>query len=134
MALAHAEARAGVIPNEAAAAIKRPPAPIPSILATQGRDRQRRLPDRRHGHQLAKQCGEAGRYVHWGATTQDIMDSGDGAADQARPVISSKLIWPQSARALLSGQKHRTTVMAGRTHLQHALPVTFGYKAAVWLA
>ena len=30
--------------------------------------------------------------------------------------------------------KHRDTVMAGRTHLQHALPVTFGYKAAVWLS
>ena len=85
-------------------------------------------------HQLVKMCGESGRYVHWGATTQDIMDTAvvlqvrDGLAlieegslglarDPGRPA-----------------ERHRDTLMAGRTHLQQALPVTFGYKAAVWLS
>jgi len=82
---------------------------------------------------LARAAGdEAGRYVHWGATTQDILDTAlvlqlrDGldlvAADAAR------LAQTLCARAA----RHRGDVMAGRTHLQHALPVTFGYKCAVW--
>jgi len=85
-------------------------------------------------HQLARQCGDAGRYLHWGATTQDIMDTvrvlqvreaiGSVAADLARI---------DQALATLA-RKHRLTVMAGRTHLQHALPTTFGHKAAVWLS
>jgi 3-carboxy-cis,cis-muconate cycloisomerase len=84
--------------------------------------------------QLSAMCGEAGRYVHWGATTQDIMDTAvilqckDGVG-----LISTQL---NSVRACLSrlARRHADTVTAGRTHLQHALPVTFGYRAAVWLS
>jgi len=78
--------------------------------------------------------GDCARYVHWGATTQDIMDSAlvlqmrDGLA-----LIETQL--RRVGRALSrEAEAHRNTVMAGRTHLQHALPVTFGYKCAVWLA
>ena len=68
-----------------------------------------------------------------GATTQDIMDTAivlqvrDGLA-----LVRAELV--AIARAL-AGQadRHRRTVMAGRTHLQHALPTTFGLKCAVWL-
>jgi 3-carboxy-cis,cis-muconate cycloisomerase len=78
--------------------------------------------------------GDASRHVHWGATTQDIMDSAlvlqmrDGLA-----LIETSL---RRVIADLAEQtrRHRGTVMAGRTHLQHALPITFGYKTAVWLA
>ena len=84
-------------------------------------------------HQLAKQCGEAGRYVHWGATTQDIMDTATVLQMRdALALVDADLAALDAALAALAA-KHRDTVMAGRTHLQHALPVTFGYKAAVWL-
>ena len=57
------------------------------------------------------------------------------AADARRPRAHRARPRRASARALAeTAQAHRDTVMAGRTHLQHALPVTFGYKCAVWLA
>ncbi len=85
-------------------------------------------------HQVQKQCGEAGRYLHWGATTQDIMDTAVVLQVRAAlDVVESDLA--QVAKNLVALTKaHRQTVMAGRTHLQHALPVTFGYKTAVWLS
>jgi 3-carboxy-cis,cis-muconate cycloisomerase len=85
-------------------------------------------------HQLVKQCGEAGRYLHWGATTQDIMDT--AVVLQMREglrIVGEDIAAPRKILADLA-KKHRDTPMAGRTHLQQALPVTFGYKAAIWLA
>jgi 3-carboxy-cis,cis-muconate cycloisomerase len=84
-------------------------------------------------HQLARQCGDAGRYIHWGATTQDIMDT--AAVLQVRDALALVEADLSALKATLAAlaQKHRGTAMAGRTHLQHALPVTFGFKAAVWL-
>jgi 3-carboxy-cis,cis-muconate cycloisomerase len=85
-------------------------------------------------HQLATKCGEAGRYIHWGATTQDIMDMATVLQIRdAVVLIDEDLKAIDTALAGLS-VKHRSTVMAGRTHLQHALPITFGHKTAVWLS
>jgi 3-carboxy-cis,cis-muconate cycloisomerase len=85
-------------------------------------------------HQLATKCGEAGRYIHWGATTQDIMDMATVLQIRdAVVLIDEDLKAIDTALAGLS-VKHRFTVMAGRTHLQHALPITFGHKTAVWLS
>ena len=85
-------------------------------------------------HQMSRQCGEAGRYVHWGATTQDIMDT--AVVLQLREGL--RLIEHDIAelRRILAdlSRRYRDTPMAGRTHLQQALPVTFGYKTAIWLA
>jgi 3-carboxy-cis,cis-muconate cycloisomerase len=78
--------------------------------------------------QLAKVCaGEAGGYVHWGATTQDIMDTAVVLQVQrGLEIVEADLA---ACLALLGelAAKHRDVPMAGRTHLQHALPVTFGY-------
>ena len=72
--------------------------------------------------------------MHWGATTQDIMDTATVLqVREALALVEADLAAIDAALAGLAA-KHRHTVMAGRTHLQHALPVTFGYKAAVWLA
>lgn len=82
---------------------------------------------------LSRAAGEAGRWTHWGATTQDILDS--ALALQIREglqLIRRGLLATAGALAA-HAEKHRGTVMAGRTHLQHALPVTFGLKCAVWL-
>ena len=83
---------------------------------------------------MAKQCGEAGRYVHWGATTQDIMDTAVVLQIRAGlEIIEADIAALRGILADLS-KRYRDTPMAGRTHLQQALPVTFGYKTAIWLA
>ncbi len=84
--------------------------------------------------QLAERAGEAGRWLHWGATTQDIMDT--AAVLQIRDGLGLIEADLTALRGHLVGlaRRWRDTPMAGRTHLQHALPITFGYKAAVWLS
>ncbi len=135
VALAAAEARAGVIPGEAAEAIRRGARPDAIDLAKLKAETDLvGYPIVGVVHQLASQVGDAGRYIHWGATTQDIMDT--AAVLQIRDalaLVEADLVGLDAALASLAA-KHRLTVMAGRTHLQHALPITFGYKAAVWLA
>jgi 3-carboxy-cis,cis-muconate cycloisomerase len=85
-------------------------------------------------HALQKQCGDAGRYLHWGATTQDIMDTATVLQLRAALDLVAADLDIVSGHLVALASKHRATVMAGRTHLQHALPVTFGLKAAVWLS
>jgi 3-carboxy-cis,cis-muconate cycloisomerase len=77
---------------------------------------------------------EAARYVHWGATTQDIVDTALVLQIRAGlDLVESGVA--AIVRALVEkATRHRGDVMAGRTHLQHALPITFGCKCAVWLA
>jgi len=135
VALAKAEARAGVIPSEAAAEIaKRADAASLDVELLRKETDLVGYPILPVVHQLVRQCGEAGRYVHWGATTQDIMDT--AVVLQMRDAL--KIVGDDIAalRAILTdlAKKHRDTAMAGRTHLQQALPVTFGYKVAIWLA
>ena len=81
----------------------------------------------------AKCGGEAGGYIHWGATTQDIMDTGQVLQiKDAWAVIAGDLATLEAQLADLA-RAHRDTPMAGRTHGQQAQPVTFGYKVAIWL-
>jgi len=75
-----------------------------------------------------------GEYSHWGATTQDIMDSALSLQlRDALALIEADLDAVAAALVTLA-RAHRDTAVAGRSHLQQALPVTFGYKAAVWLS
>jgi 3-carboxy-cis,cis-muconate cycloisomerase len=134
-ALAQAQAKLGVIPTEAARAIAAAARSVRIDL-----DRLRRetvtagYPIIALVRQLAEAAGEAGRYVHWGATTQDIMDT--ATALQLRAALDLVAAEIEALRGILAriARTHRDTPMAGRTHLQQALPVTFGYKAAVWLS
>lgn len=85
-------------------------------------------------NQLRQAAGEAGPYVHRGATTQDIMDT--ARVLQLRSgldILETRLRAVVSSLATLTRQ-HRHTLMAGRTHSQQALPITFGLKTAGWLA
>ncbi|GGF26960.1 3-carboxy-cis,cis-muconate cycloisomerase [Aliidongia dinghuensis] len=134
-ALARAQARAGIVPHEAAAAID---AASRSVVIDYEKLRHETeivgYPILPLVHQLAAAAGEAGRYVHWGATTQDIMDTANVLQIRdALGIVDRDL---KEVRTILAdmARKHRDTPMAGRTHLQQALPITFGYKAAVWLA
>jgi 3-carboxy-cis,cis-muconate cycloisomerase len=135
IALARAEARCGVIPAGAAEQIAER-----TDVAALDFDLLRRetdivgYPILPLVQQMAKQCGEAGRYVHWGATTQDIMDT--AVILQVREGLKIVEADIAALRGILAGlsRRYRDTPMAGRTHLQQALPVTFGYKTAIWLA
>ncbi|WP_434034928.1 class-II fumarase/aspartase family protein [Cupriavidus sp. a3] len=135
IALAKAEARAGVIPADAATTIARE-CRIERIDFDHMREETDIVgyPILPLVHQLVAMCGDAGRYVHWGATTQDIMDT--AVALQVRDALDSIDADLRALRGILAdlAVRHRDTPMAGRTHLQQALPVTFGYKAAIWLA
>lgn len=134
IALARAEARCGVIPAAAARDIaERCNAEALDLDLLRRETEIVGYPILPLVHQLARQAGDAGGYVHWGATTQDIMDT--AVALQLRDAFDLVDADISALRRILAGlaRKHRDTPMAGRTHLQQALPVTFGYKAAIWL-
>ncbi len=135
-ALARVQGRLGIIPEEAAAEIsaKADAALIDMALMREEVNRvgYAIMP---LVHRLAALCeGDAGRYVHWGTTTQDIKDTGVVLQIRdALDLVEADLHAVRDGLARLA-REYRDTPMAGRSHLQHALPVTFGYKAAVWLA
>ncbi|MCY4501760.1 MAG: 3-carboxy-cis,cis-muconate cycloisomerase, partial [Alphaproteobacteria bacterium] len=135
-ALARVQGRLGIIPEDAAAQIsgKADADLIDMDLMREEVDRvgYAIMP---LVHRLAALCeGDAGRYVHWGTTTQDIKDTGVVLQIRdALDLVEADLIAVRDGLARLA-RKYRDTPMAGRSHLQHALPITFGYKAAVWLA
>src|SRR5579875_2039107 len=139
-ALARAEARLGMIPAAAAETISRVAMELVGGAVALDVMRLKRetetvgYPILPLVRQIAALCGEAGRWVHWGATTQDIMDTALVLQIRAGlAVLEQDLATVRSYLCDLA-RRHRLTPMAGRTHLQHALPITFGYKAAVWLA
>ena len=84
--------------------------------------------------ELARVCGEeAGGYVHWGATTQNILETGDNLLlRKAHRVLLDQLGELLGGLADLA-ERSADMAMAGRTHGQHAVPVTFGYKVCVWI-
>ena len=134
-ALARVQARLGIIPADAADAITTAAtvynldtAELAASVRTVG------YPVIGVVKGLSRAAGpEAARWTHWGATTQDILDTAvvlqlrDGLA-----LVRAELVAITTALAI-QAEAHRNTVMAGRTHLQHALPTTFGLKVATWL-
>ena len=135
-ALARAQAKVGIVPPEAAQAI--------TAVAEVGRIDWERLSARTQivGYPilpLVEQLSDwaengLGQWCHWGATTQDIMDTADVLQIRdALDLISTDLDGVAAALVTLA-ETYADTPMAGRSHLQHALPVSFGYKAATWLS
>jgi 3-carboxy-cis,cis-muconate cycloisomerase len=135
-ALARAEGRLGVIPSSAAEQISNRAQwnKIDIEALVRGTVRSG-FPIIALVQELRKAVGmEAAAYVHWGATTQDIMDTAGSL--QLRGVVRRfKGVIVELARHLSQlSSRHRLTVMAARTHGQQALPVSFGLKVAGWLA
>jgi 3-carboxy-cis,cis-muconate cycloisomerase len=137
-ALARAEARVGLIPPTAVAPIAAACraglydfAALAEAIATAGNSAIPLV--KALGRQIAAADAEAERYVHLGATSQDVMDSGLVLQlRQALALIDSELA--QLAASLATqAQRHAATPLAGRTWLQHATPVTLGMKIATWL-
>jgi 3-carboxy-cis,cis-muconate cycloisomerase len=134
-ALAAAEARAGVIPGEAAAAIAAACEPERFDAATLAREgRAAGNPAVPLVRALTEAVeDDAARFVHWGATSQDVLDTAAMlVARRALALIDDELDGLAAACARLADE-HRDTAMPARTLLQHALPTTFGLKAAGWL-
>lgn len=134
IALANAQARCGVIPEEAAAEITAScNADTLDFELLRHETEIVGYPILPLVHQISKQAGHSGGYVHWGATTQDIMDT--AVVLQIRDAFALIEADIDALRSILAGlaARYRNTPMAGRTHLQQALPITFGYKAAIWL-
>ena len=78
--------------------------------------------------------GDFGQFCHWGATTQDIMDTADVLQIRKGLKLLSKDLRSISDALVNIIENYINTPMAGRTHLQHALPISFGYKASTWLS
>lgn len=134
-ALANAEAKAGVIPAESATAIAaacRPELFDVTELATAG-------------HAVGNPAeplvralrdavgGEAADHVHYGATSQDVMDTAATLVTQRALALIDPEVIGVAANCARFADEHRTTVMPARTLMQQAIPTTFGLKASGWL-
>ncbi len=137
-ALAAAEARIGVIPAPAAAPIsakcRAELFDTTALAAATARAGNPVIPlVKQLAALVAVDAPEASRFVHWGATSQDAMDTGLMLQlRRALVLIAGDLARLADALAALAAA-HKMTLLPGRTWLQHALPVTFGLKAAGWL-
>jgi adenylosuccinate lyase len=136
VALAQAEAELGIIPQAAADEISRcariEKLDLPRLKQLIDQTVHPIVPVIRV---LQQACGgDSGEYIHWGATTQDIMDTGMVLQiKEAFAILEQRLAGLEDVLRQMA-RKYRDLPMAGRTHGQQALPVTFGYKVAVWLA
>jgi 3-carboxy-cis,cis-muconate cycloisomerase len=134
-ALAAAEARAGVIPSEAADAIAAAcdwQRFDPGELAEQGRAPGNPVEPLVRALTEAVD-GDAARYVHWGATSQDILDTAAMLISRTALDLLLDGVAQVAAECAALAERHRATPMAARTLLQQAVPTTFGLKAAGWL-
>ena len=137
VALARAEARCGVIPAEAAEVIARESQHRRASTSTTCAHETDIVgyPILPLVHQLVEMCGEAGPLRALG---RDDAGHHGHRRSCCRSATRSTVVEAdiRELRRILAdlAKKHRDTPMAGRTHLQQALPVTFGYKAAIWLA
>jgi len=134
-ALAKAQAALGMIPEEAARVItERASLKYVSLERVKKIEQQIRHDVMAMVLALSEACGEYGGYVHYGATSYDIVDTAWGLIlKRALEILRSRLLSLERTLIRLV-QRYRNTVMVGRTHGQHALPITLGLKFAVWLA
>src|SRR3984885_4934812 len=138
-ALARAEAATGVIPASAAgpiaAACNAGAFDLAALAQAATRSGNLAIPlVKALTADVAKTDGEAARYVHWGATSQDVIDT--AAMLTLRAGVDALLTDIGRAIAGFAGlaRQHRNTAVVARTWLQHALPMPFGLKLAEYAA
>lgn len=135
IALAQAQEEAGLIPAGIAARIADAlTADTLDVTAMKAEFDVSGLPVMPLVRQMVQACdAEAGKYVHRGSTTQDILDTGLVLQMRAGLALLEGELDLCIAALTRMARDHRNTAMTGRTFMQHAAPITFGYKAAVWL-
>ncbi len=137
-ALASAEAACGLFPASAAKAItaecRFEILDLKALQAGAARTGTLALPlVQQLSEAVGRRDAEAAKYVHWGATSQDVIDTGFILqAREALDLIEGAVVGLCAELATLA-ERHAGTIMAGRTWLQLAVPITFGWKAAGWL-
>ncbi len=135
-ALAKAQGKLGIIPKEAATEIVKH-CDAKEIDMAKLKEATERIgyPVLPVVQQLVKLCqGKLGEWSHWGATTQDITDTATILQiKEALALVENEIEGICDALAQLA-RKYRDTPMAGRSNLQQAVPITFGYKMATMLA
>lgn len=134
-ALAAAQAEMGIIPAEAAAEIAAKASvsniDIPTMSAEIRRIKHSLVPALK---QLQAACGEGrGEWVHYGATTQDVVDTGVALQLKDFHAVALRDLKAVGRELARLAKAHRDLPMAGRTHGVQALPITFGHKCALWL-
>ncbi len=135
-ALARAQARLGIIPQEACDEIQR------HVKVDEYDIDKLKKETERIGYpvlpvvaQLVRLCKDGlGEWCHWGATTQDITDTATILQIRESLDLIEKDIYAISDALAMLAKKYRDTPMAGRSNLQQAVPITFGYKCATYLA
>jgi 3-carboxy-cis,cis-muconate cycloisomerase len=137
IALAKAQARVGVIPKSAAKAIAAAPANafnVAELAHLALRAGTPAIPFVKALTEIVRrEDATAAGFVHWGATSQDLADTAlILLLKQGPPILSTDLSAHESSLRALS-ERHKDTIMLGRTLLQPAPPITFGLKAANWL-
>jgi len=135
VALANAEAKTGIFPFEIAESIAAA-AKIENLdlAAMKAEFDKVGFPISPFVHQLNKACApEVARWVHYGATTQDITDTGTVLQIKEGLIVIEREVNAIIIALANLAKTYKNTVMAGRTFQQHAAPITFGYKVAVWL-
>ncbi|WP_456326962.1 adenylosuccinate lyase [Palaeococcus sp. (in: euryarchaeotes)] len=133
-ALARAHAQLGNIPKESAEIISKR-ANIKHVRLERVKEIEREI---HHDimavvKALTEVCGDHGRYVHLGATSNDIIDTANALLIKESLELLLKDL--RDLRSILKklARKHKYTVCIGRTHGQHAVPTTYGMKFAIWL-
>ena len=138
-ALAHAEAAVGVIPERAAGPIanacKAESFDLAALADAATRSGNLAIPlVKALTAHVAKADADAARYVHWGATSQDVIDTGAMLGLRAAIEVLLGDIDRAVAGFATLARQHRTTAVVARTWLQHALPMPFGLKLAEYAA
>lgn len=132
IAVCEAQAELGYIPTEAVVEIKAKanfdPARILDIEAEVRHDVIAFLTN------VNEYVGDAGRYIHLGMTSSDVLDTGLALQMVASLDLILEKVEELSQAIRYQAQQHRYTVMVGRSHGIHAEPITFGFKLAGWLA
>lgn len=133
-AVAQAQASLGIIPQDAADAIaanaRVEKIDIPLMAAEMRRIKHSLVPMLK---QLIAHCGSHGQWVHYGPTTQDVLDTGTVLQLKEAHAVFLRDLKACGKELARLAEKYRDTPMVGRTHGVQALPITFGHKCAIWL-
>jgi adenylosuccinate lyase len=134
-ALALEQAALGLIPSEAARDIARH-ARVENIdleIVAEG-IRKTKHPLVPALRELQKRCRpEHGEWIHFGPTTQDVLDTGTALQVTEAHAIFLRDLGDLGRELYRLADTHKATAMVGRTHVVHAIPITFGHKCAIWL-